>query len=164
MNDAPIKTNLPSPKAISRLRKRQPPSPPSRKKTMMMVGTIFLCLAISFIYSQRGESAQELIKQLYSPVVAIIVFFLALEYIILKGRDRSRVLHIELEQAREKRQSDLEYLRKLDSHLLQMENQLRSLESQLEDMESHSPQDIEEHIRSLRENVSALQGDLSGRF
>jgi hypothetical protein len=129
-----------------------------------MVGTIFLSLALSFMFSHRGESAQELIKQLYSPVVAIIVFFLALEYIILKGRDRSRVLHIELEQAREKRQSDLEYLRKLDSQLLHMENQLRTMENQLENMESNSPQDIEQHVRMLRENVAALQSDLSARF
>jgi hypothetical protein len=129
-----------------------------------MVGGIFLCLAFSFMSSHKGEGAAELVKQLYSPVVALIVFFLALEYIILKGRDRSRILHIELEQAREKRQSDLEYLRKLDAHLLNAVNELRALENQLEDLESNPPQEIQQRIHHLRDEVAALQNDISGRF
>ncbi|HBF34392.1 TPA: hypothetical protein DDW35_07490 [Candidatus Sumerlaeota bacterium] len=162
MNDVPTKS--PSPKAISRLRKRQAPTPPSRNKTLLMVGLIFLALASSFIFSHRGENTQEFIKQLYSPVVAIIIFFLALEYIILKGRDRSRVLHIELEQAREKRQSDLEFLRKLDSQLLHMQNKLHTLETQLENAESNPPQEIQQHVRVLRESIAELQSDLAARF
>ncbi|MFW6304082.1 MAG: hypothetical protein ACOC2L_05615 [Candidatus Sumerlaeota bacterium] len=148
--------------------KRTPPSPigqqaPGRTRStraslgrmrnawlIIAIITVFL---IGLILQVGWETFLDL---LYRPVAIVIIVFLAIEYILIKGRDRSRIYRIELQQLREKRREDIEFIRNLEEDLEKMDETLAKLRMSL-------PSDAEdemEHIRDIRERLDSVRSHL----
>ena len=82
--------------------------------------TTWLILAIVVIFLGGiflSGGGLDFVRSLYGPVAVIVVILLIVEYVVLKGRDRSRFYRIEIEQMREKRRSDAELLRHLGTRM-----------------------------------------------
>ncbi|MFP4380709.1 MAG: hypothetical protein ACLFUS_09430 [Candidatus Sumerlaeia bacterium] len=132
---------------FDRLRQRRKVRPPSPAKNMGLILSIIIVFAIGVGMSKQGDDFVRYL--LYSPVAIIVVLFLGIEYLILKGRDRSRIYKIELDHARAKRQQDLEFLRRMEGQLRQMEKMLDE-----ENAESSSSEDFREKVKALRTELS----------
>lgn len=64
---------------------------------------------------------------LFSPTAIIIVVVILLQYLLLKGADRSDIYRRELEAARQKRRDDLLALRELEARLSAMRANLEDV-------------------------------------
>lgn len=63
-------------------------------------------------------------EKLYSPYAAFVAVVMLVEYVLLKGADRSALYQRELEAARAKRREDLLMFRALESELEEMKSSL----------------------------------------
>ncbi|NQU42485.1 hypothetical protein HQ520_04315 [bacterium] len=136
------------------MRRSRRPKPPSSLKTAVLVAAIFVTFAVGVALS---DYRSEVVRWLYSPIAIVLVILLFIEYIVLKGRDRSRIYRIELEQARHKRVEDQEYLRHLEERLLAMEKEVPS------------PPEVrdsgcEERLGELRGELASLRRELSEKL
>lgn len=61
---------------------------------------------------------------LYSPYSFLVLVIMLLEYVVLKGLDRSRIYKLELKRLKAKREKDLVARRKLDEKLKDIEDEL----------------------------------------
>jgi hypothetical protein len=81
------------------------------------------------IVVDRGELLLSLLRKLYHPFAAFVAVVMLVEYVILKGADRSAIYRRELEAARLKRREDLLMLRRLEGRLVELESELRGREA-----------------------------------
>jgi len=114
-----------SPKPLAsgaaRLRERK------RKAGLLGSKSGWLILAILVIFGAgvvMSGGGRNFLHFLYGPVAIIVVIFMIVEYIVLKGRDRSRIYRLELEQTRERRRHDVEFLQSVEEQLRQIEEAL----------------------------------------
>lgn len=107
---------------------------------MGLILAILVIFGIGLGLSKQGDDFIR--KLLYSPVAIIVVLFLGVEYLILKGRDRTRILKIELDQARRKKQEDLEFMRRAEANLGLLEKEAEAL-LQSAAKNSHETGDLE---------------------
>jgi len=77
---------------------------------------------------------------LYSPYSFILLVVIILEYIILKGMDRSRIYKLEIERLKRKRHRDLEF------HV-RMEKQIRELEKYADD--PNAGEELKSHLKKI---------------
>jgi hypothetical protein len=73
-------------------------------------------------------------EKLYSGYAFFIIVVIVVEYLLLKGADRSDMYRRELEAAREKRRDDLLALREIETRLAELQASLLSLEDDATDM------------------------------
>lgn len=101
----------------------------------------------------------DIIQTLYSPFSAIVAIIMLIEFLILKGSDRSPIYRRELEAAREKRRDDLLTMRaietrlvdlraRIDNDLLHTDEPERFVESAPETRET-----VEDVLKKLRERI-----------
>ncbi|MBN1867577.1 hypothetical protein JW916_09820 [Candidatus Sumerlaeota bacterium] len=139
----------PTPSGTSRLKKRRRRQSAARARTAWLIGAIVLVFVAGIFLSGGGI---EFVRSLYSPVALIVVIFLIVEYVVLKGRDRSRLYRIELDQMREKRRRDNEFLHDIERDIQSVENDLASLEDRFE-----SGDDRGQELRRLRSKFEDLR-------
>jgi hypothetical protein len=96
------------------------------------------------------------LESLYRPAAVILIVFLAIEYIIIKGRDRSRIYRIELQSLREKRREDIEFIRNLEEDLEQIDEVLAELRMSL----PSDSMDQMTHVSRVRDRLDAIRNDL----
>lgn len=77
---------------------------------------------------------------LYSPYSFLLMIVIFLEYIILKGMDRSRIYKLEIQRLKQKRQKDMGFHQKL-------EKQVQEIQTSLPDSEAH------QGIRKILKNI-----------
>jgi hypothetical protein len=153
---------IPSRSGTARLRKQRQPRPLSPVKNMVLLLAIVVVFAIGLALTTHGK---EFLSNLYRPVAIAFVILLAIEYIALKGRDRSRIYKIELEQARTKRQQDLEFLRGMEKELTTIEEKIRSMtKSPSGAIGSVSGAPSPSDLAEIQERLSALRRSLSERL
>jgi len=110
----------------------EPAKPESRRAphARPRISNAWLILAIVIVFGAgvvMSGAGGKVIDKLYGPAALIIVVILMIQYILLKGRDRSRVYKIEIEKMRGKRLDDVERMRHLDTELADLEQRLHRL-------------------------------------
>lgn len=156
----PATPSTPSRSSTARLRKRQP-RPPSPVKNIILILAIVAVFVTGLILTTHGK---DFLRSLYSPVAIIVVIFLAIEYIALKGRDRSRIYKIELEQARTKRQQDLEFLRGVEKELSEIEETIHSAAQETPCAGPEAPRPLSSKLCEIQNRLVALRRSLSERL
>ena len=81
-----------------------------------------------------------------------LLVLLFVEYILLKGRDRSRIYRIELDQLHEKRNADLRDIRQWESQLGEIEGLFANRDDGRSD---NASQEALEKVRQLKQNVGS---------
>ena len=109
-----------------------------------MIAAILVVFFAGTIWS--GE-ARNVLSKLYGGVAIIIIIFLMIEYVILKGRDRTRIYKLEVENILKKRQKDIAFLREL-------ERELEDLESCLDSSCGGKCDETRDRVRSLRRRIN----------
>jgi hypothetical protein len=102
----------------------------TRKRAPASVKNAWLITAIAVVFLAGivwSAGVQATVRFLYEPSAIVILVLVLLEYIVLKGRDRSRIYRIELEKMRDKRHRDIEFLRELEAALAALEKDLEAL-------------------------------------
>ena len=99
-------------------------------------GELFILISIGVvILTALTGHLEDVFRVLYSPYAAFVAVVMLIEYIVLKGADRSAVYQRELEAARAKRREELLAMKKIETTL---ESLKRSLDS-ARDRERASP-------------------------
>lgn len=87
-----------------------------------------------------------IVRVLYSPYAGFVAVVMLVEYIILKGADRSALYRRELEAARAKRRDDLLAMQKIEAALVELDEELAGAEG---DADVEGPGDVGESMREL---------------
>ncbi len=102
---------------------------------------------------------QTILNALYSPTAAIIPIIMLVEYLILKGSDRSVIYRRELDLAREKRRDDLLALRTMENELVDLRARIDSDMKQpdnqalLQETAAHARSRVEQMLTLLRGRI-----------
>jgi len=112
----------PTGSGAARLRERKRRAGSLGSKSRWIILAIIAIFAAGIALSGQGRS---FLRYLYGPVAIIVVIFAIIEYIVLKGRDRSRIYRLELDQLRARRRQDVEALRGVDEELARIQEDLR---------------------------------------
>jgi hypothetical protein len=147
----PSPTPLPS--GASRLRRRRQHSSARGVKNTWLIAAIILVFFFGIVWSGH---AKDLFDMLYGRGAVLIVVVLIIEYIILKGRDRSRFYKIELLKMRDKRRNYIEFVRNLETQLDQVESALQPLAELLPPTDPNrvSLEEATRKMDDLRKNLS----------
>lgn len=116
--------------STARLQKRTRRRAPASVKNAWLITAIVVVFLVGVVWS---AGIAQTIRFLYEPIAIVILVLVLLEYIVLKGRDRSRIYRIELEKMRDKRHQDIEFLREQEAALAALEKDLESLGAVLPD-------------------------------
>jgi hypothetical protein len=145
----------PLPSGASRLRRRRQRNAAATRgvKNTWLIAAIILVFLFGIVGSGH---AGDLFGILYGRGAILIVVVLIIEYIILKGRDRSRFYKIELLKMRDKRRHYIEFVRNLETQLDQVESSLEPLAQLLppDDPNRKNLQEASRQIEELRKNLS----------
>jgi hypothetical protein len=110
--------------------KRAPSRDTEKKRWLFPLLRIILLLFIFLLVLLLiTNSYQTLVDILYSPFSFAIMLIIVLEYIILKGVDRSRIYRLEIERLRSKRAEDIALWRDLEGHLSDALSTLQKLDN-----------------------------------
>lgn len=90
-------------------------------------------------------------EMLYSPYSGFIVVVMVVEYVLLKGSDRSAIYRRELEAARQKRRDDLLALRDMETQLVELRARLTTALDR--PGEAQELREVVETARQLNEGV-----------
>lgn len=130
------------------------------KKLRPSSGEMLILIVIGVLALIIVTGNHEIIfNKLYSPTAAIIVIIMLIEYLILKGSDRSPIYRRELEAAREKRRDDLLMLRAIETRLVDLRARLDNDLEHADEPErlAHSASNaravVEDVIKRLRERI-----------
>ncbi|HPS00399.1 MAG TPA: hypothetical protein PLA90_02545, partial [Candidatus Sumerlaeota bacterium] len=147
----PSPTPLPS--GAARLRRRRQRNSARGVKNTWLIAAIILVFFFGIVWSGH---AKDLFGMLYGRGAVLIVVVLIIEYIILKGRDRSRFYKLELLKMRDKRRNYIEFVRNLEAQLDQVESSLKPLADLLPpgDPNQAALQQATHQIEDLRRNLS----------
>lgn len=122
----------------------------------LIILIVMALLALIVITGNLGM----IVEKLYSPVIVVIVVVMLVEYLLLKGSDRSAIYRRERDAAREKRRNDLLAMRQMETRLVDLRADMRSAldrESQdstvLHQMLEEAVERTDEVIGLIREQV-----------
>jgi hypothetical protein len=90
-------------------------------------------------------------EKLYSAYSAFIAVIMLVEYLLLKGSDRSAIYRRELEAARQKRRDDLLALRDMETQLVELRARLTTALERADD--AQTLRETIETSRQINENV-----------
>ena len=101
-----------------------------------------------------------LIDILYGPYTALIAVIMLVEYILLKGADRSPIYRRELETARQKRRDDVLALRSMEADLALLRSRINAVRQEpqaepetLQAALGQAHRTIEELLARIRERI-----------
>ena len=147
----------PTPSGAARLRERRQTTSKLWLKQSLLILAILAVFGLGVVSS--GNATQWL-RKLYSPFAVIIVTVLVVQYILLKGRDRSRLYRMEIDQLRERRREDSDFLQ-------EMEEELRKLDERLAPSEPDSPESPSgdsSQVASARARIQSLRKKLAQKL
>jgi predicted ferric reductase len=96
------------------------------KTPYLLVVIILVLIIIHGIIFLLTRDLEIIYRVLYNPYSFFLLVVVILEYIILKGMDRSRIYKLEVERLKKKRRKDMEF------HV-RVEKQIRELEKYTDD-------------------------------
>ncbi|MBN1900988.1 hypothetical protein JW926_06645 [Candidatus Sumerlaeota bacterium] len=110
--------------------------------TQIILGLIII-LGILFLLTHDIEVFFSL---LYSPYSFLLMVVIILEYVILKGRDRSRIYKLEIQRLKLKRMKDADFHKRL-------EKEIHEIQASLDDSEMHQGihDMLDKILKSLKE-------------
>ena len=125
-------TTSPNPTASGaarlRERRRRRHAPHGRGKNVWLILGIVIVFGVGLVLSgTAGVLFETFANRLYGAFAVLLIVILMIEYILLKGRDPSRVYKIELEALRAKRERDVASMRQLEATLGSLDASLQSL-------------------------------------
>lgn len=130
------------------------------KKLRPSSGEMLILIVIGILALIIVTGNHELIlSTLYSPTAAIIAIIMLIEYLVLKGSDRSPIYRRELEAAREKRRDDLLALRAVETRLVdlraRLDNDLEHADEpeRLAQCAAQARTVVEDVLKRLRERI-----------
>jgi DNA-binding helix-hairpin-helix protein with protein kinase domain len=138
------------------------PAAPEARRALRVrprIPNAWLILAIVIVFGAgvvMSGAGGKVIDKLYGPAALIIVVILIIQYILLKGRDRSRVYKIEIERMRAKRHDDIERTRHIDAELANLEQRLHRL-TETGGFDA-APTD---EVNAIQKSLDAMRRDLS---
>ena len=100
-----------------------------------------------------------ILEMLFHPYAVILVLVMLVEYLLLKGADRSPIYQRELEVARQKRRDDLLVLRDMESQLVDLRARLNTLSEQ-----SADPGALHDAVEASRRTTDEVLGRLRDRI
>ncbi|HOR27578.1 MAG TPA: hypothetical protein PLG73_06125 [Candidatus Sumerlaeota bacterium] len=121
---------------------------------LMTIGILALIVITGNLRNLRA-----ILNWLYSPYAAFIVVIMLVEYLLLKGADRSHIYRRELDAARQKRRDDLLALRQIETELVDLRARLGAeLENptepaRLADTLDHSRSTVERVLSLIRDRI-----------
>lgn len=136
------------------LRKRRVKSSPLRVKNAWLIAAIVVVFLVGVVWSGR---AGHILSFLYKPLSIVLIVVLTIEYILLKGRDRTRIYKIEVEKMQKKRDDDIELMRNLERELIALEKNLDSLAAPSPPETANAQNDlgaVRRRIGDLRKTIS----------
>jgi hypothetical protein len=96
-----------------------------RRRPKIGSGEIIILIAIGLLLLiVVTGNHRAILEKLYSPTAALIVVIMLVEYLLLKGSDRTAIYRRELEAARLKRREDLLAMRDLERQLVELKVRL----------------------------------------
>lgn len=123
-------------------------------------GEIIILMAIGILTLIVVTGNHRLIlDKLYSPTTAFIAVVMLVEYLLLKGSDRTAIYRRELEAARQKRRDDLLALRDLETQLVEMRARFATALGRAED-----PALWRETLEASRQGSDVMLGLLRERI
>jgi len=141
---------------FARLRsRRRRTAAPGRVKNYTLIGAIVLVFSLGIYLAGGGR---ELLRHAYSHFAILLLVFLIIEYIVLKGRDRSRIYRIERDQARAKRREDMEFLRETGEEIERIRGALQEAAA------GESKPEQRERTDDLTRRLDALQRRIAQRI
>lgn len=127
----------------------------SRHWYRLRSGELVILIAVGIVVLVFATgNYRTLLEKLYSPYAAFVAVIMLLEYVVLKGADRSALFRRQLHAAREKRRDDLLTMREMEGRLAQMETNLGGLEDERG----------EGSAQAIRMEVDALRSLLRSRI
>lgn len=99
---------------------------------------------------------------LYSPVALVILVVMLIEFLVLKARDRSRLLRIEIQMMRNRRREDVRLMRETRDELRALRSELAALALEIETAES-VPEPIRERFDAIEEKVKKIEESIIRR-
>jgi purine-cytosine permease-like protein len=104
----------------------------------------------------------KIIEAIYGPYTVLIAVIMLVEYLILKGGDRSDLYRRELEVARHKRRDDLLALREMETQLVEMRTHMHSLINP--ENENENPEILHDAVVYARSAAEELLGKIRERI
>lgn len=118
-----------------------------RPRFLPRSGELLILIAIGvLVLIAVTDNWSRIIDLLYGPVTAAVAVIMLVEYVVLKGADRSRIYQRELQGARQRRKEDLLALRDLESRLLEWRAELKTASAPETELER-----IDAMLKTLRE-------------
>lgn len=102
-----------------------------------------------------------ILEWLYRPATAFIAVLMMVEYLLLKGSDRTAIYRRELEAARQKRRDDLLAMRDMETELVELRARLTTV---LERPEGEAAAPLREAAETTRRGVESVLARLRERI
>lgn len=116
-------------RSATRAKAESPASMPPAKRKRTRSGELAAVITIGVIaLIVVTGNFPAIVRVLYSPYAAFVAVVMLVEYIILKGADRSALYRRELEATRAKRRDDLLAMRKIEAALVELDDELAEAE------------------------------------
>lgn len=120
---------------------------------------ILICVGLLALTITTGKMGR-ILEFLYSPYTAFLAVVMIVEYVVLKGADRSSLYRRGMEAAREKRQEDLLTFRTMEILLRSVREDIGKIAEETESSEAES----KEAAGRMSENVDLLLDHLRSRI
>ena len=103
-----------------------------------------------------------IMEAIYGPYTVLIAVIMLVEYLILKGGDRSDLYRRELEVARHKRRAELLALRAMETQLVEMRAHMQGMLTP--ESESDNPENLRESVTYARDTAEDLLDKIRERI
>lgn len=114
---------------------------------------ILIVIGVLILIVVTGNYAR-IIEAIYGPYTVLIAVIMLVEYLILKGGDRSDLYRRELEVARHKRRDDLLALREMETQLVEMRSHMQLLINP--ENENEDPEILHKAVNDARDTAGEL--------
>lgn len=133
----------------------------TRRKPRFGSGEIIILIIIGLLtLIVVTDNWRLILNKLYSGQAALIVVVMLVEYLLLKGSDRTALYRRELDAARQKRRDDLLALRDMETQLVE----LRARLAQALEGETEAPPPLRETLEQARQAGDQLLTRLRERI
>jgi hypothetical protein len=131
-----------------------------RKRLRFGPGEIIVLLIIALLVLLiLMERFTLIVEWLYGPTAAVLAVAMVVEYLLLKGSDRSAIYRRERDAAREIRRADVDAMRSLETMAVELRARLGSALERAEDPEAQR-----RHLEHAHKATDDIVGILRGRI
>ena len=122
---------------------------------------ILIVIGVLILIVVTGNYAR-IIEAIYGGYTVLIAVIMLVEYLILKGGDRSDLYRRELEVARHKRRDDLLALREMETQLVEMRGHMQLLINP--ENENEDPEALHDAVNYARDTAGELLAKIRERI